>query len=90
MAGYHDEEIAERLGCSRRTVMRKLILISKCLASGDDAMSLGSRIRLEDLPAELVERIDRVCDRFEAEWKAGELPQHQGLSDPCAAQPSGR
>ena len=27
MAGYHDEEIAARLGCSRRTVMRKLIRI---------------------------------------------------------------
>jgi len=27
MAGYHDHEIADRLGCSRRTVMRKLILI---------------------------------------------------------------
>jgi DNA-directed RNA polymerase specialized sigma24 family protein len=27
MAGYNDEEIATRLGCSRRTVMRKLIRI---------------------------------------------------------------
>jgi len=27
MAGYQDHEIADRLGCSRRTVMRKLILI---------------------------------------------------------------
>ena len=27
MAGFHDEEIAARLGCSRRTVMCKLIRI---------------------------------------------------------------
>jgi DNA-directed RNA polymerase specialized sigma24 family protein len=29
LAGYHDQEIAERLGCSRRTVMRRLVIIRK-------------------------------------------------------------
>ena len=38
-------------------------------------MRLDSTSRLEDLAPELVERLDEMCDRFEAEWKAGHRPR---------------
>jgi serine/threonine-protein kinase len=37
-------------------------------------MSAPNR-RPENLPSELIDRIDPVCDRFEAEWQAGRRPR---------------
>src|SRR4051812_16988576 len=30
---------------------------------------------LDELPSEVLDRIDRACDRFEASWAAGERPR---------------
>jgi tRNA A-37 threonylcarbamoyl transferase component Bud32 len=38
-------------------------------------MSQSLPSRSETLPPELAERLDQVCDRFEAAWKAGRRPQ---------------
>ena len=37
MEGYTNDEIAERLGCSRRSVARKLVVIRKRLTAGGSA-----------------------------------------------------
>ena len=76
MEGYNDPEIAARLGCGLRTVGRKLELIRKTLgARGGDVNDEALAPASGSLPLTLAGRIDRACDRYEADWKAGRRPR---------------
>ena len=75
MEGYSNEEIAERLGCGLRTVERKLDADPQAVDRGGVAMSAATPPAPDSVPATVADRIDRVCDRFEAAWKAGRRPR---------------
>ena len=70
MEGYTTEEIASQLNCAPRTVERKLRLIRRRLGERVSAMNSD-----DALPLSLEQKVDQVCTRFEAAWKAGTQPR---------------
>ena len=72
-------EIADQPGCSLRTVLARVELIRVSAGyteNGIASPSPGSRqAERTALPLDVLDQIDRICDRFEATWQAGERPR---------------
>ncbi len=74
--GYTNEEIAEQLDCGLRTVERKLGVIRATWLAEHAALNVEVlQMDFGTLPLTLVRCVDRACDRFEADWRAGRRPK---------------
>ena len=76
LEGHSNEEVARSLDCGLRTVERKLDVIRKALDGGEHSMNENGAgpSSSDSLLATRAEELDRVCDRFEAEWRSGGPP----------------
>ena len=84
LEGHSNEEIAQSLDCGLRTVERKLEVIRKRWMAEGCAMSGGGPRGPGSLSATQAEELDRACDRFEGEWRAGARPDLAAyLAGPC-------
>ena len=69
--GNRPAEIAAWLGCSRRSVERKLSMIARLWSSGESTSSAAS---FDSLTLTLMHAINDRCNRFEGVWQAGGRP----------------
>ncbi len=74
MEGFTTEEIAAKLGCTTRTIERKLQFIRRLWDCGDTLAMIADSERppgVEGLTDSQLWRIDQICDGFEVAWQSG-------------------
>ena len=78
LEGYSTAEIATKIGCSQRSVQRKLGYDPRDLVCflrrGDRAVSDPSVGHRTESKVAILVRIEQLCDEFEAAWLAGKRP----------------
>ena len=80
MEGYNNDEIADQLGCARRTVARRLDLIRKTWLAARRWPDVGDpddRSALADL--EQAHRIHPFCEEFEGRWRDGDRASNRRI-----------
>ena len=74
MEGETNAAIAARLGCVASTVEREAAADPRPLDEGGDFMSDATPTEEGNRSPSLGGRVEAMCDRFEAAWKAGRRP----------------